>query len=349
MNYLFLYTELADYFIACLSALKEREPDCTITVVHYPVNPEAPFLFDTGSIGTFRVITGFKDHQELSSFVRSLQPDKILVSGWVNKSYLRIAFEWRKKACCIMSMDTHWKGLPKQRIMALAGKLVLRRIFSFVWVPGQPQVEYAKKLGFKEQEIRKGFYCCDTAAFVELGAEVKLGRQHNTVPKRLLCVARYIPSKGYDVLWEAFVEWQNATPNEWELWCAGTGEGFDDRLIHPRIRHLGFVQKDQWKDVVAGTSVFVLNSTFEPWGVAVHEFAAAGFPLILTEEVGAASAFLGEENGWKVPYGSKEALVDAFRQLNSLSDEALLEKGRQSRMLAEQITPSGWVQTLRSM
>lgn len=349
MNYLFLYTELADYFIACLSALKEQEPGCNITVVHYPVNPEAPFLLDTHSIGTFRVVNEFKDHQQLSGFVRAVNPDKILVSGWINKSYLRVAFEWRKKASCIMSMDTHWKGLPKQRIMVFAGKLLLSRIFSFVWVPGQPQVEYAQKLGFRETQIRKGFYCCNTPAFVQLGEEVKAGRGYNAVPKRLLCVARYIPSKGYDVLWEAFTEWQHATPNEWELWCAGTGEGFESRLIHPRIRHLGFVQKNQWRDVVAGTSVFVLNSSFEPWGVAVHEFAAAGFPLILTEKVGAGSAFLDRENGWKIPVGNKEALIAAFRELNSLSDEALLEKGRKSRLLAEKITPSGWVQTLRSM
>ena len=32
---------------------------------------------------------------------------------------------------------------------------------------------------------------------------------------------------------------------------------------------------------------FVLPSTFEPWGVAVHEFAAAGYPLILSDAVGA--------------------------------------------------------------
>ncbi|MGV3765571.1 MAG: glycosyltransferase family 4 protein [Chitinophagaceae bacterium] len=349
MNYLFLYTELADYFIACLSALKEQEPDCSITVIHYPVNPEAPFLFDNKRIGTFRVVTEFTGYQQLSGFVRSVKPDKILVSGWINKSYLRIAFEWRKKACCIMSMDTHWKGLPKQRIMVFAGKLLLSRIFRVVWVPGEPQVLYAKKLGFQESRIRKGFYCCDTPRFVQLGKDVADERGSSPVPKRLLCVARYIPSKGYDVLWEAFVEWHKLEPNEWELWCAGTGEGFNNRLIHSRIKHLGFVQKDQWRNVVAGTSVFVLNSTFEPWGVAVHEFAATGFPLILTDAVGAGAAFLGTENGWKVPFGNKEALMNAFRELNSLSDEALLEKGRKSRALAEKITPLGWGQTFRSV
>ena len=41
-----MYTELADYTIACLKALKASERDTKILVIHYPVNAEAPFVLD---------------------------------------------------------------------------------------------------------------------------------------------------------------------------------------------------------------------------------------------------------------------------------------------------------------
>lgn len=37
--------------------------------------------------------------------------------------------------------------------------------------------------------------------------------------------------------------------------------------------------------------VFILPSRIEPWGVVVHEFSAAGFPLLLSDQVGSAESF----------------------------------------------------------
>ena len=38
--------------------------------------------------------------------------------------------------------------------------------------------------------------------------------------------------------------------------------------------------------------LFLMPSSFEPWGVVVHEHAAAGFPLLLSDAVGAGERFL---------------------------------------------------------
>ena len=40
---LFLYTELASYFLACV---KELSKDMDVAIVRWEVNPEAPFVFD---------------------------------------------------------------------------------------------------------------------------------------------------------------------------------------------------------------------------------------------------------------------------------------------------------------
>ena len=99
-------------------------------------------------------------------------------------------------------------------------------------------------------------------------------------------------------LWQAFVELQTEQPNEWELWCLGIGD--IKPIEHPKIKHFGFVQPKDLATYTSQTGVFVLPSRFEPWGVVVHEFAASGFPLLLSNQVGAKEQFLQEtKNGFE--------------------------------------------------
>jgi len=342
---LFLYTELADYTVACLRALKSTEGVKSITVVHYPVNPEAPFKFDFGDIGEFINLGSFKGYGEFKKKIDTIRPHKIVVSGWVNRWYLRICGLYCRRVDCILTMDNHWKGTTKQRIFCLGSWLVLPRIFTKVWVPGLPQVSYAKKLGFNQSNILQGFYCCDTDFYLSLGQDT-LRSKAAQFPKRILCVARYVPQKNYNLLWDAFKKWKSETNNEWELWCAGTGEEFENRMLHPAIRHLGFIQKQDWGVIIEQTGIFILPSIFEPWGVSVHEFAALGYPLILSRQVGAGSAFLGPENGFFFDPDDTEKLIDIFTRIGSLSAEQLLSMGKVSRQLAGRITTEGWARTL---
>lgn len=344
MRILFLYTELAEYTIACLDALKQKS--VTISVVHFPINPEAPFAFNLEGLGTFHDLSGIHSYAQLEQVVTDFNPDKIVCSGWVNKWYLRICRKWSNRAVCILALDNHWNGSLKQRLMTIGGKLTLRKWFRKVWVPGTPQKNYAGRLGFGETQIMTGFYTCDVDRFQNLGKQA-LQVKFKAFPKVLLCVARYIPAKGYQELWDAFIKWQEAEPNEWELWCAGNGEGYPQRVIHPKIRHLGFVQKEQWPTIIESAGVFILMSHFEPWGVVVQEFAAAGFPLILTKEVGSGELFL-RENGWRLESNAPEYLIPVFHKLNQLRTEELIQMAQKSQELARLLTPAGWADRLRN-
>ncbi len=343
MRIVFLYTELAEYTIACFRALKKQGAD--LLIIHYPINPEAPFSFDLDGIGHFQEVNSFGSLEDIKSAIAAFHPDKIVCSGWINKSYLRICREWRKKAECILTMDNHWTGTWKQQLMRLISRGWLLPVFKKIWVPGFPQQQYALKLGFTEKQILTGFYSCDVDQFEKFG-NTSLAEKASHFPNVLLCVARYIPAKGYGELWDAFIQWQEESSSEWELWCAGTGEGFAERIIHPKIRHLGFVQKNEWPPIIAGAGVFVLPSHFEPWGVVVHEFAAAGFPLILSNRVGAAERFLTNENGWLVASGNKNELIQVFKNLEKKSTPELLAMANKSQELARLLTPDTWARTL---
>lgn len=345
MQIVFLYTELAEYTLACFKALKQKE-GVELTVIHYPINPEAPFDFNFQGIGNFRCVNEFKGSVELRTFLESIRPDVIVSSGWVNKLYVETCRYFTKKECVtVLAMDNHWKGSLKQKLLSLVSPFTLKKTFKKIWVPGKPQVEYAKRLQFEMKDITEGSYCCDTDKFSQYYMRYKEQKDFQ-FPKKLLCVARYVSWKGYKELWDAFIELQEEIPNEWELWCAGTGEQFEQRAIHPKIKHLGFVQKDQWDSIIKETGVFVLASHEEPWGVAVQEFAAAGYPLVLSDKIGAASQFLTDINGYSFKANDKEDLKTMLRKIVNADNNVLSEMGKNSHKAALSNTPDIWCNRL---
>lgn len=151
-------------------------------------------------------------------------------------------------------------------------------------------------------------------------------------------------------MWEAFTALQREHPNDWELWCTGTGELYDKRREHPKIRHFGFVQPAELGKIISETGVFLLPSHFEPWGVVAHEFAAAGFPLLCSDEVMAAGQFLKNgENGFIFPSDKIHEMKSVMKKIVILPDEQLVEMGNKSHVYSQELTPDKWTETLLSV
>jgi glycosyltransferase involved in cell wall biosynthesis len=345
LRLLFLYSELADYFIACLKKLADMY-EVEVHVIHWPINKEAPFAFNYPTNIQFYQKDRFSK-EELSEKIRSLAPDFIYCSGWMDNDYLLDAKKYSGQIPVVIGLDTKWEGSIRQYGATILSRLTIRNIFSHCWVPGTQQKKYALKLGFKEDEIMMGYYSADVDFFSKLAqrtSEIK----NKKYPHRFIYVGRYYDFKGITDLWEAFIQWQKETNSDWELWCLGMGD--IPPVQHPKIKHFGFVQPMDLEPYTGQAGVFVMPSRFEPWGVVLHEFAAAGFPLICSDKVGAAEAFLRHgENGYIYPSENVNALKGAIAKAATLSDEKLKEMGNISRQLAAKITPQIWTQTLMSV
>ncbi|MGZ6489896.1 MAG: glycosyltransferase family 4 protein [Bacteroidia bacterium] len=343
-NIVFLYTEIAPYFLACCKELLKR-PGVKVHVIRYPVNNEAPFTFtDSGNIFLYNR----KDYSypQLQELVKSLDPSAIICSGWIDKEYLKICKEYYGKIPTVLTMDTHWRGDLKQFVAISLGPLYLLKRFSHAWVPGHIQKKYALKLGFKENQVRLGFYSADTEFFSSLYEAAKTEKKKN-FPKRFIYVGRYYDFKGVINLWNSFINLQSEEPSDWELWCLGTGSLTP--LLHPKIKHFGFVQPENMLEYVKNTGVFVMPSLFEPWGVVLHEFAAMGFPLVVSDKVGSAEAFLREgQNGFIFKSDTPASLKEKLKTVMQLSPEQLTLMGEESRRLALQITVQTWADTVMS-
>jgi len=246
-----------------------------------------------------------------------------------------------------MTCDTHWNGSFKQRLATVISRFTLLNIFSHAWVPGQIQKQYVLNLGFKEKNIQTSFYSCDLDHFENIYQSQKTQKQ-TQFPKRFLYVGRYYEFKGINELWQAFTELQTEQPNEWELWCLGIGD--IEPISHPKIKHFGFVQPKDLATYTSQTGVFVLPSRFEPWGVVVHEFAASGFPLLLSSQVGAKEQFLQEgKNGFQFKAQDITDIKLTLKKIVNASEAELQAMSVHSNMLSKNISPVKWATNLLKM
>jgi len=342
MKCLVLYEELATYFLNCLNFLAEHH-DCKILVIMKKVNPIAPFDFNDVHPNIRLEEREKWDEQQLKKEITNFSPDFTYISGWIYKPYLKVVKALSLKNV-IIGFDNQYNGSWRQQLGAIYFRLKYKSFIKAAFVPGEKQIQFAQKLGFKTKYISKNVYCCDYELYNHY-AESTMQLKQKEFPKRFLFVGRYVQEKGIQHLWDAFTELANELNIDWELWCIGKGSLTP--VNHPKIKHLGFIQPKDFLPVIESTGVFVLPSFFEPWGVVLHEFAAAGYPIISTTAVGATEVFLKDSfNGFCIVPNNKEALKQALKNIVSLNDKKLMDMSSASRELAGVITPGKWTQSL---
>ena len=345
MNVLILYTELADYFLACLKQLENHVDE--IHVIHWPLRDEAPFEFKVPDNVILHNKTS--NQMELLKLSKLINPSLILCSGWVDRNYLKIVKFYSKKIPTVLLFDNQWKASLKQGLGLLLSPFLIKNKFSNVWVTGSSSKSFAKKLGFSDDKILTGLYSADTPKF-SLFRQKYLESKNNQFPKVFLYVGRYVRHKGIFDLWNAFIELQNENPTEWELWCLGTGEEFENRILHPKIKHFGFIQPLEMNKYLSKAGVYILPSIYEPWGVSVHEMASAGFPMLLSKNVGSSEEFFEENiNGYLFSSGNKFEIKQKLKKIINLSESDLLTMGNNSFNLSLKNSPKIWAEKLISL
>ncbi|MBK7964607.1 MAG: glycosyltransferase [Bacteroidetes bacterium] len=341
---LFLYFELAGSVQACMEQLAASY-EVEVHLMRYPVVAVAPFHFKLSENITLYERKDY-NNSSLIDLVKKINPDFVFICGWADKGYLGVAKYLKKKIPVVLSLDNPWLGTFKQRIASLMGPLYLPSLFTHCWVPGEPNAKYARKLGFKDSRLLLGMYSADTALFAQYEGSYRLSKKQK-FPHRFIFLGRYTELKGIRELWKAFLSLNEQERKDWELWCVGKGELEIEFPNHPAIKKIGFIQPHELAPYLAETGVFILPAHYEHWGVVVHEFAAAGFPLICSTTTSAASAFLHEgKNGFFTQPKNISSVREAIEKIINLNDEELRKMGEESKKLAQNITPKIWAATV---
>jgi glycosyltransferase involved in cell wall biosynthesis len=338
-----LYTELAEYVMSGIRSLAEQ--NAQVLLIHWQINPEAPFHFNMGFIHQ----TASRDsltQTEMESLVLDFNPELILCSGWLDKGYVRLCRKWKSKIPTVVAFDNKWSGSLRQRVAAIISPVHIARAFSHAFVPGVSQKNFALKLGFENSSIKTGLYTADTKKFGTYFTERQVELVNEPSKKRILYLGRYVRYKGIFEMWDAFVKFRRTHP-DWELWCVGTGDQFDNRVQENGIKHFGFVQPADMLPILKQTTIYILPSHVEPWGVSVQEMAIAGFPLLLSDKIGAGESFLVEgENGFRFEAGSIDAIQNSLEKMAQVSDRDLLSMAEKSHQLGMNNSPQLWAKTL---
>ena len=334
----FLYSELAGYFLACAEALGQHPEVTSVDIVHWPIHPEAPFKVASSEHYTLHPKEKHS-RESLKQLLAQIKPTAIVCSGWMDSDYNALAKLHQKHIPVVLTLDNWWTGSLKQRVAALTAPWFIHRRFNRAWVPGEPQIPFAQKLGFSGHSLATGFYCADPRPFQAIYEK----RQATSPTKKILYIGRYLDVKGVRELWAAFMELSIEFP-EWELHCIGTGELWDSRAIHPKIIHHGFKQPHELEPHLLNAACFVMPSKKEPWGVVLHEMAISGLPLIASHQVGAATAHLRDAvNGWTC---GESSLKRVLKQFIATSEVQVQQMGHHSHQLGIQNAPRQWVKTL---
>ncbi len=343
MNILYLYTEIMGYNLPIFDHLA-NDYGAMIHVVRWTNKKNTPFHPNATSRVKYydRSLYSKKELCELAS---SLNPSVVYISGWQDKGYLPVARELKAKGVpVVMGLDSQWVGSARQRIGAkLIRHVYKKRYFSFAWVPGPLQYEYAARIGFSKSEIICNLLSGNTELFSR-GASALDGDKSNVYPKQFLYVGRFVETKGIDILIEAYSRYKNVHGGDWKLKCIGNGP-MEKQLLKAQQDDCGitvesFAEQPALVDYAIESGAFVLPSRYEPWGVVAHEFASAGLPLILSDAVGSKLQFLvSSYNGYEYPSHSAESLALAMYSLSLQPEETLLAMGKRSAHLGLSLCP----------
>jgi colanic acid/amylovoran biosynthesis glycosyltransferase len=151
-----------------------------------------------------------------------------------------------------------------------------------------------------------------------------------------VCVARLHPGKGLTLLMEA-CERLRSVGEQFSLTIVGDGEfrreleeEISRRGLKDIVSLVGTRSSAEIRDYLIQARAFVLPSFAEGLPVVIMEALALGRPVIATY-VGGIPELLDSEDGWMIPAGSEDALVEAMTAALHASIQELNAKGTNGR------------------
>lgn len=343
MRILSLHAKFSSFFSVCFRETVERY-GVQIRLVCSKPETDAPFsdsIYEYSKVESVLYREDFDD-AGLMAQIEDFQPDAIMTSGWMFRSYLKVCKKYRRRGGLVIAFsDTQFEGRLKQKIGALLASYILKPSIDVICVAGERQRQYAAKLGYRGSAVWEPMLCCDWHRFSSFRIPVDQRK------REFLYVGRLVPSKGMRELIDAYQRYRSHVESPWLLRCVGDGEMKATLNNQEGINAVGFVQPDNLPADMSKAGCFVFPSLFEPWGVAMQEAAALGLPIIASEAAGASVHLLRDGwNGYLVEPKSVESLLAAMLAIHHSTAERQARMGENSYILSKQFTPERWARQL---
>jgi glycosyltransferase involved in cell wall biosynthesis len=336
---LYLYSELMGYQIPVFKELLNHFDE--IHVVHWDRNKKTTYspplvngvkYYDRSTFNVRRLIR----------LINLLKPELLYISGWMDRGYLCAAFYARWRNYIVVTMfDDVWYSTMRQQIGRIIFPLFRNLFFSHAWVSGYFQYDFARKLGFSKDKIIVSALSADVESFSKIYS-MRTTNSNWLNSKRILYVGRFSHEKGLDTLlgvWRSIVN--DGLSDGWSLTFIGSGPIQFSSLQSEFFYVKPFLNPEDLVLEVADYTCFILPSLKEPWGLVVHEFSVAGFPIVCSNNCGAAQHFVIDGfNGFKFPPANAFQLKNSILQIINSDIRSLRAMSERSHLLSKSITPS---------
>lgn len=199
-----------------------------------------------------------------------------------------------------------------------------------------------------EMELAESNLGLSRGVVIPLGVEDSLLRQaepFSATPNApyLLSLSRIHPKKNFEAFLEAFAAFgKDESERRWRYVVAGDGEEAYVRKLRDlvqrhsledRVEFAGWQAGEKKASLLRGSSLFVLPSFQENFGLAVAEALACGVPVLVTPAVNLASGIRENQAGW-IANPSASELEAGLR--DALSDETeMTRRGAAGRAWVE--------------
>lgn len=264
--------------------------------------------------------------------------DVLLVHGYNSLTNLLAIFVAKLTGTKIlMRGDTRLEAHHKRiGLKALFKRMVFRCCDGFVAI-GSLNREYYLQYGVPPERV---FFAPFSVRNEQFAASPELREQHRDSIRAelgfesdsliVLIAAKLIRLKRVDDLIRAFEKLADRFPKAF-LVVAGSGDeeaklrSLADESLGQRVRFIGFQNQSQLPALYAASDVFVLPGDSESWGLVINEAMAAGVPVVVSDEIGAAPDLVqGQETGFVFQLGNLDELANAISKL--LAEPALRER-----------------------
>lgn len=273
----------------------------------------------------------------------SVAPDVVAIAGWAfPESVAALTWARKNRVPIIMMSASQQRDSARNAFREVIKSRVVKACQSAL-VGGREQGDYVRLLGMPTNRIFHGYDAVDNEHFSNgagrARADASAFRRSLGLPDRfLLASARFIAKKNLPRLVTAFGEALERAGTEHHLVILGDGPerasveaAIREARLESRVNLPGFQSYDRLPSYYGLAEAFVHVSLAEQWGLVINEAAAAGLPVVVSRQCGAATELVEDGvNGFLVDPTDLTSITTALATMMQSSPEDRAAMGERS-------------------
>lgn len=271
---------------------------------------------------------------DVGAVLRRIGPDVVITTGYNPTHLLAFCFAWVRGIPHVAMTDgTVRSEATLSGVHRLLRRWVLGASRAFVG-PSEGAFALFAQYGVPRNRVFRSHLCADNAAFER---QPPVDKVHD-----LLFCGRFVPVKNPMFAMEVAHGVARQLGRRVSLAFMGSGELEAEMRAQAAtleddvdVRFLGFAQQHELPARYGAARVFLFPTSWDPWGVVANEACAAGLPVVVTPEAGAAGELVRNGvNGVVLPLELDAWVAACATLLRDPARAAAL--GQQGRELVKQ-------------